>query len=546
MNKVLAGQLIGKQLDEYRLEGLLGRGGMAQVYKAFDVNLKRWAAVKVIDAPFRTDATYIARFEREAKAIAQLRHQFIVQLYRYGQVGQLLYMAMEYIDGQDLEAVLAPYRAKRQPFPDAKAVPIIRQICAALDYAHRKGVIHRDIKPANIVLDASGEAILTDFGLVLLDDRRTQGLAFGTPHYIAPEQAISSANAVPQSDLYAVGVILYEMLTGQWPFDAPHPYDLAMLHLDEPPPLPRSINPDLSLDVERVILKSLVKDPDQRYQTGAALADALEQALNKSASQPVKTVTTSQLKASLVGTRVGQCIITEQINEGFTVSVFKGRHERLKRDVAVKILFTRLPDHPNLMEYFQRHTQVIMGLKHPYILKVHEFNIHDGRHYWVMDYVTDGTLAAWLNKQAQRGKKVSLPGVFRIVNCIASALDYAHAQGIIHGNLRPANVMLTSKGQVTLADLGLVQLLYALDQTRLGSTLRSPAYTSPEQIKGDMGNKYSDIYALGVILHQLLTGRVPFEADSPFDVLKMHRYEPVPSPLSSTEVAEVTGVATPS
>jgi serine/threonine-protein kinase len=147
-----------------------------------------------------------------------------------------------------------------------------------LDYAHTKGVIHRDIKPSNIMLDGQGNAILTDFGLVLVDDN-TRGEIFGTPYYIAPEQAISSAKAVPQSDLYAMGVILYEMFTAKLPFTASHPYDVALLHVSETPPPPRTIRPDLSSEVEAVILKALAKKPEQRYPTGAALADALDHAL---------------------------------------------------------------------------------------------------------------------------------------------------------------------------------------------------------------------------------------------------------------------------
>jgi len=200
--------LIGRQVDEYRLEALLGQGGMASVYRGLDVRLNRKVAIKVIDTPFRADADHIRRFEREAQAIAQLEHPHIVRLYRYGQAGSLLYMAMQYVEGQNLQSMLAAYRKGRQLMPADKVRRIIREICAALDYAHSKGVIHRDVKPSNIMLDKEGNAILTDFGLALLTEVGTRGEILGSPHYIAPEQAISSANVVPQSDLYAVGVIL--------------------------------------------------------------------------------------------------------------------------------------------------------------------------------------------------------------------------------------------------------------------------------------------------------------------------------------------------
>ncbi len=271
--------LIGKQLDEYRLEALLGQGGMARVYRGIDVRLKRYVAIKVIDAPYQADPNYAFRFEREAQAIAQLDHPHIVRLYRYGEAAGLLYMAMQYIDGANLEDVLTTYRADHELIEPADAQRIIREVCLALDYAHSRGVIHRDVKPANIILDQQGRAILTDFGLALLIDLGTRGEIFGSPHYLAPEQAISSAGAGPQSDLYSIGVILYEMFTGQVPFDAELPLDIARMHMIDPPPPPREVRPALGPELEEVILKTLAKEPTARYASGAALADALDRAL---------------------------------------------------------------------------------------------------------------------------------------------------------------------------------------------------------------------------------------------------------------------------
>jgi len=282
--------LLGQQLDEYRLEALLGSGGMARVYRGLDVRLQRYAAIKVIDPPFRDSSEYVKRFEREAQAIARLEHPHIVRLYRYGEAQGVLYMAMQYIEGSDLGSVLDGYHADHEFISLADASRIIREVCLGLDYAHSKGVIHRDIKPSNIMLDHLGQAYLTDFGLALLTETGTRGEVFGSPRYIAPEQAISSAGAVPQSDLYAVGIIMYEMLTGQWPFDAEYPMDLAMLHITEQPQPPGQLRPDISTELEAVILKALAKEPGDRYSSGAALADALDQALTGEVAPSITTL----------------------------------------------------------------------------------------------------------------------------------------------------------------------------------------------------------------------------------------------------------------
>ena len=273
--------LIGQQLDEYELISLLGRGGMARVYRGRDGRLKRDVAIKVIDAVHRADETYRARFEREAQAIAQLEHPHIVRLYRYGEVSGLFYMAMQYIPGQDLRSYLDDLRAREEWLPAVEAARFIRELCGALDYAHSKGIIHRDIKPSNIMLDEARHSYLTDFGLAWLAGSDTQGEIFGSPHYLAPEQVISSAGVVPQSDLYAVGVILYQMFTGQRPFEGADPLEIALKQMSELPLSPQEIRPELNPALSAVILKALAKEPGDRYANGNLLATAVEQAIEQ-------------------------------------------------------------------------------------------------------------------------------------------------------------------------------------------------------------------------------------------------------------------------
>ncbi len=273
--------LIGKKLGDYTIQGLLGQGGMSRVYVGYDENLDRYAAVKVISGELATmdETEYARRFQTEARAIARLRHPNIVGIYQFGRSEGIYYMAQVLLEGTDLRTLLREYAGRGEYLPPDTIIRITRDIASALDYAHEHGVIHRDIKPSNIMLERrSGRAILMDFGLALNVPEGTPGDTFGSAHYIAPEQAVSSAKAVPQSDLYSLGVVVYEMATGTVPFDDPSVMSVALKHVSDPPPAPTLYNPDLPPAVEQVILRALAKEPAERYHTGAEFVAALERA----------------------------------------------------------------------------------------------------------------------------------------------------------------------------------------------------------------------------------------------------------------------------
>jgi serine/threonine-protein kinase len=251
---------------------------MARIYKGFHTELKRYAAIKVVNWGLEEDPEFTERFRREAQAIAQLRHPNIVQIFDFGKYHSGYFMVMEFIEGTDLAVELRHYREEQTLLPKEKATRIIGDVAAALDYAHGQGVVHRDVKPSNVMINREGQSILTDFGLVMLQTRQSQatiGSTFGTPHYVAPEQAISSAAALPASDIYSLGVILYEMVTGQLPFDDDSPLSVALKHVSNPPKPPSTINADLSRDVEDVVLKALSKQPADRFATATDMALAL-------------------------------------------------------------------------------------------------------------------------------------------------------------------------------------------------------------------------------------------------------------------------------
>jgi serine/threonine protein kinase len=292
--------LIGRKLSNFVVKRVLGRGGMAQVYYGEDVKLQRPVAIKVIDVRFRNKPAYAQRFVKEARAVAGWRHENIIQIYYADDQDGFFYYAMEYIDGDDLSSLMSSYAIKGKLMPAEEVVRIGRAVANALDYAHKKGIIHRDIKPSNILLSKEGRVVLSDFGLALDMQEGSSGEAFGTPHYISPEQARRSTDATPESDLYSLGVMLYEMLTGVVPFDDASPTNVALQHITQPPPPPRSINPQLSVETENVLLKALSKKPKERYSSGAELMDALGKTLSGTKASEQRVLPLPPMPAAIV------------------------------------------------------------------------------------------------------------------------------------------------------------------------------------------------------------------------------------------------------
>ncbi len=278
--------MIGQQLANFRVERLLGQGGMATVYYGHDIKLQRPVAIKVIDKRYKNDPAYTTRFVNEARMMANWRHENLIQIYYAGDELGYSYYVMEYVDGDDLSTVMSAYAEEGAQMPNDDILRIGNAIASALDYAHRQGVIHRDVKPSNVLIAKDGRVLLGDFGMALEVSDGSMGNIFGTPHYISPEQAKRSADAVPQSDLYSLGVILYEALAGAVPFNDASPASIALLHITQAPPSLRSVNPEISPAVEAVILKALEKNPKNRYQSGAQLMSSLGEALKSTSSSP--------------------------------------------------------------------------------------------------------------------------------------------------------------------------------------------------------------------------------------------------------------------
>jgi serine/threonine-protein kinase len=256
---------VGRTVGKYHLESLLGRGGMAEVYKARHPELDRVVAIKILHPFFTDDPGFVERFRREARAAAVLRHPNIVQVHDFDVTEDgLYYMVQEYVEGVPLDQYL---KARGGPLPPAEAALLFHQIASAVQQAHEQGTIHRDIKPGNILVDRKGQAYLTDFGIAQMvgASRLTaSGAATGTPAYMAPEQ-VRGRDIGPATDIYALGVVLYEMITGMTPYEGDSAAAVMMSQALEPPKPPRLLLPELDPVIVIVILKALEKEPERRF-----------------------------------------------------------------------------------------------------------------------------------------------------------------------------------------------------------------------------------------------------------------------------------------
>ncbi len=261
--------------NRYRVLGPLGSGGMADVYLADDAHLGRRVAVKVMHERFAQDPQFVSRFEREASAAAGLQHKNVVGVYDRGSYGDTRYIVMEYLDGRTLKDVIRGQGA----LPPLQAIAIAEQVLAAAGFAHQRGIIHRDLKPQNVIVDHDGNAKVADFGIAhqAASDVTQAGVMLGTAHYVSPEQAQGHP---PQasSDLYSVGVMLFEMLTGQVPFAGESPMAIALKHINEQPALPSQVNPSSPPALDAVVFQALNKDPNLRFRSAAEFSAALQHA----------------------------------------------------------------------------------------------------------------------------------------------------------------------------------------------------------------------------------------------------------------------------
>jgi len=504
-------QIIGRH---YKILSQLGAGGMGAVYRALDINLGREVAIKFLLADIARDEEIVKRFLNEGRVIATINHPAVITVYAsdVDESSGTPFLVMEFVDGKNL----ASHKDHLINEPIALINHFI-QLFSGIHACHQKGIVHRDLKPENVLINKDGQLKIVDFGIAKSATKQTKtGIAMGTPHYMSPEQCLGKQDITAKTDVYAAGIMLYEMLTGHLPFNLDGQADdpalaIALMHLNGTPDLSGFTLIKEGELFKHLIEKMLAKKPDGRPEIPEIL-EQLKLILNRLRNQQSENnggnATTSGGRAIDTIGEIYQ--IQQEIGSGGMGKVFKALDTSLNRVVAIKLLHSDTSDNNSLVERFIKEGQTLATVGHRNVMGIYASSRdkNTGRPFLVMEYI-EGKPLAQLKDAVQKDCRQSVP----IMLQLAEGISACHERGIIHRDLKPSNIIITPEGIVKILDFGIAKTQTNL--TKTGMTMGTPEYMSPEQCTGSRNiSGKSDIYSLGIIFWELIFGTVPYKADN--------------------------------
>jgi serine/threonine protein kinase len=519
-----AGTAPWPSVSGYEILAELGRAGMGVVYKARQSSPPRLVALKMIRDGALAGPQHRDRFGKEVKALARFEHQNLVRIYEVGEHAGLPFFSMELAESGSLH-----HKLSGEPMRPREAAVLVRTIAGAVQYAHDKQVIHRDLKPSNILLAADGRPMVADFGLAKLLDSESRltpsEAVLGTASYMSPEAALgAAADALPTADVYSLGAILYEILTGRPPFRGPNWQATVQQVIVGDPEPPSRLREEVPAELEAVCLKCLEKEPAQRYPSARELADDLGRWLD---GEPVTAVPWSETDRLSRWARAAGFEVEDVLTFGVRDVVFRARHVHNNRRVALKVFTEPAGGEVAEGDRFLREAQSAARLDHPNIIRIYDSGEFRGRTYYAFEYVGGGSLIERYADHPAAPRDAAL-----LVRQLADAVHHAHQSGVLHLALKPSNVLLTEDGAPKIANFGLRPRPSGPDDRR-PAFRRLPSYMPPEVASGfdQTVDGRADVYALGAILYKLLTGDPPFVAETVTETLEQVRSRP-PAPPS--------------
>ncbi len=452
--------------ERYEILKRLGEGGMGAVYKARDHELDRLVALKVIRPELAGHPDILRRFKQELILARQVTHKNVVRIFDLGNADGRKFITMDYIEGRDLKSILV----ERGKLPPAEVVPIFQQICRGLEAAHVEGVVHRDLKPQNVMVDDAGRVWLMDFGLARsmeLSGLTRTGVLMGTPDYMSPEQA-RAEKVDARSDLFSLGIIVYEMLTGRLPFQADTLMAKLLQRVQQNATPVTELDPSIPASLGAVVGRCLERDVNKRYQNVREILDDLlgdSKTIGASSSSGNSQNTSAtvieapiSLSALGPGSQFGpRYRIESEIGEGGMGKVYKAHDSDLDRTVALKLVRPELARDASSLLRFKQELLLASRISHRNILRIHDLGDVGGVKFISMAYIQGMDLHELIAKMG----KLQTERVINIAKQLAGALEAAHAEGVVHRDLKPRNVLITVDDHVYVSDFGLAKSLDA-------------------------------------------------------------------------------------